>query len=121
MKKGMESNRDTQKVQISVGEYLKENLKERGMCQADLVRSSLILKGTLSRICKNELQVTLHQFMALCVGMKFNHDKAKEFFYIAFPEMALLGNFLEEKTDIIKVNEILENNGFALLGSPTKE
>jgi len=98
-------------------------MKENGMTQSDLVKSSALSRTTISRICRNNNDKgssylpTLSIVMAVSVGLKLSCAEAKELLFAAFPEMAHWSGFLERRLTIYEANEILYDNGLPLLGN----
>jgi len=98
-------------------------MKEKGMTQSALVKSSALSKTTISRICRNNNDKgssylpTPSIVMAVSVGLKLSCAAAKELLFAAFPEMAYWSGFLERSLTIDEANEILYDNGLPLLGN----
>ena len=99
------------------------HMKEKGMTQSDLVKSSALSKTTISRIFRNNSDKgrsylpTSSVVMAVSIGLKLSCDEAEELLFAAFPEMAYWSSFLERHLTIDEANEILYDNGLPLLGN----
>jgi len=98
-------------------------MKEKGLTQSKLVKSSALSKTTISRICRNDNDKgstylpTYPVAMAVSIGLRLNPTETKELFFAAFPEMAYWSDFLENSLTIDEANEILYENGLSLLGN----
>ena len=98
-------------------------MKEKGLTQSKLVKSSALSKTTISRICRNDNDKgssylpTPSVIMAVSIGLELNPSEAEELSYAAFPEMAYWGSFLENHLTINEANETLYENGLSLLGN----
>ena len=96
----------------------------RGITQTELIRSTLLSRTTISRICRNSndkgstYQATLPVVWALSIGLKLNREEATDMLFSAFPEMELWGKFLEKRLSIDDVNDILDEAGLPLWGNP---
>jgi hypothetical protein len=102
-------------------------LKENGKELTDLRKLSLLSKPTVSRIRRDtndkgsNYQPTQAVVMAVCVGLKLNRAQAAELMFTAFPEMALWGEILDRRLDIMDANEMLDDVGLPTLGNAKEE
>ena len=100
-----------------------EYLKVKRITQSDLIKLTLLSKTTISRVCRNSNDKgatyipTFSVVMAISIGLKLTRAETEQLFFAAFPEMELLGYFLDKKMDIDQANEILYDNGLPLLGN----
>jgi len=99
-------------------------LKIKNMKQNDLIKQSCLTRTTVNRICRNsndngyKYKPPKHTvFMAICIGLKLNPDEAKKLYYAAYPEMAYLENFINNRISIAEANEILYDNELSILGN----
>lgn len=105
---------------------VKEYLKIKGVTPSELINTHYLSKTIVSRIYRNtnskgSKYVPTHKvFMTICIALKLTQAEAQELFFAAFPEMELLGYFLDNKLDIDRANEILDYNKFELLGNTNK-
>jgi hypothetical protein len=53
--------------------------------------------------------------------MKLTPEQKNTLFYATYPELSFLDNFLEKGLTVLEANEILDDNGLALLGNFKEE
>lgn len=93
------------------------------MTQAQLERASCLSRITINRIYRNSndkgstYQPSLPVACAVSIGLALNRTEAKDLLYSAFPELELLGEFLDNKLSIDAVNDILYENDLPTWGS----
>jgi len=106
----------------SFSAWVIDKMGDLQMSQADLVKSSLLSKTTVSRIIRNSndkglsYQPTLKVVMAISLGLGLDRSEANDLLFSAFPEVEVWGELLDERLNITRANIILYELGLPLLG-----
>lgn len=116
-------------IRKSFSKVVCEVMAKKKMSQADLGRASMLSRTTINRLCrdsndkKSTYQPTLPVVCSVCIGLKLDREEATDLLLSAFPELELLGIFLDRHFDIYDVNDALYVNGLPLwtAGDSSKE
>lgn len=110
----------------SLAEYIQEWIKKKGMSESDVRNGSMLSRNIFSKIRTNrEYHPEKRTVFALALALHLSYDEAREFmsfmgytFSNMLKEDIIIGFCFERnKYDIMDVNEILNRNGFNVLGS----
>lgn len=114
-------------IRKTFSKCVNDTMSEKGITQANLERLSLLSRTTVSRICRNcndkgsTYQPLLPVVCAVSIGLALNRIEAKNLLFSAFPELELLGEFLDRQLKIDEVNDILYDKGLTLWGTAESE